>query len=91
MTGIHVQNRAMIEESKDRGYIAMLDRAEKKHGFKTGMRTRMADGMVMVSVTFYPSVKFHIQDVLQISPTYEYGPHRELTQEEWESTRDFLV
>lgn len=92
MTGIHGQNRAMIEELKNRGFIAQLDRAEKKHGFSTGMRTK-ADGfgVVMVSATFYPKVRFHIQDVVQVSPTYVYGPHRDLTQEEWNATMDFLL
>jgi hypothetical protein len=69
-----------------------FDRAEKKHGFSTGMRTKAdGSGLVMVSATFYPKVRFHIQDVVQVSPTYVYGPHRDLTQEEWNATRDFLL
>jgi hypothetical protein len=92
MTGIHGQNRAMIESSKYRGFIAHLDRAETKHGLSTGMRMKTdGDGLVMVSATLYPKVKFHIQDVLQMSPTYVYGPHRDLTQEEWNATGDFLL
>jgi hypothetical protein len=56
------------------------------------MRTKAdGSGLVMVSATFYPKVRFHIQDVVQVSPTYVYGPHRDLTQEEWNATRDFLL
>jgi hypothetical protein len=92
MTGFHGQNRAMIELSKDRGFISKLDRAEQKHGFATGMRSKVdGSGLVMITVTFYPETKFFVHDVLSVTPDYEYGPHRELTQDEWNATKSFLI
>jgi hypothetical protein len=76
MTRIHGQNRTLIEESTDRVFIAQFDCAETKYGFSTGMRTKLDGGGLVV---------------LQVSPTFVYGPHRALTQEEWNATRDFLL
>lgn len=78
-----------MEYIADRDQIRALDRAEKAAGFQTGMR-KLGDGFVLVSVVFYPKVTFWIHDVLSRSPTYEFGPHRELTQEEWDRTSSFL-
>ena len=89
MHKIFGQTRAMLEGHADRGQIAMLDRAEKSAGFRTGMRG-VEGGLVMISIRFYPKKIFYIQDVLSFTPEHVYGPHRVLTQEEWEKTRDWL-
>lgn len=85
----HGQTRASMEHVADREQMNALDRAEKKSGFLTGIR-RLGKGMALVSVVFYPKTMFWVQDVVRMSPTYEYGPHRELTQEEWDRTSSFL-
>jgi hypothetical protein len=65
--------------------LARIRDAEKVSGFKTGMRFK-GDGRVMISITFYPSTKFWIQDVFDPSNDKGYGEARELTKEEYEMT-----
>ena len=80
------ENKALARDT-----LARIRREEEKHGYKTGHRhVRDADGSmreIRVSVSFYPSVRFYISDVVDGVPVNA----RELTDEEYSPSYGLLL
>ncbi len=75
--------RAIAETVNDSSLTATLKKAEEKFDIETGVRFK-DDGQYMVSVLFYPKVRFFIQ---KMDPKdYTLGEARELTKEEYDQT-----
>lgn len=73
-------------KSLARDTMARVRQAEEKYGYVTGVRNvDNEDGVksVRVSVSFYPTAKFYISDVVDD----DYVNPRELTDEEYSGTR----
>lgn len=79
---------ADAEASKDKQAMARIRDAEKKSGFKTGLR--FSDrGCHLVQVSFYPSTKWWITDAgLTGKPI---GERRPMTAEEFQATRGLAL
>lgn len=79
---------AEAEQSGDKELLQAVKNAEKKHGFKTGVRFS-EKGQHLVKVNFYPKTTFHIADT--DSKGGVSGEFRPLTREEFDSTHSIIL
>lgn len=79
---------AEAEQSGDKELLKAVENAEKKFGFKTGVR--FSDkGQHLVKVNFYPKTTFHIADT--DASGVVSGDFRPLTRDEYETTHSIIL
>ncbi|WP_315921996.1 hypothetical protein [Mesorhizobium sp. SP-1A] len=79
---------AEAERTGDKELLRAVESAEKKFGFKTGVRFS-EKGQHLVKVNFYPKTTFHIADT--DANGIVSGEFRPLTREEFDSTHSIIL
>lgn len=79
---------AEAERTGDKKLLKAIESAEKKFGFKTGVRFS-EKGQYLVKVGFYPETTFVIVDT--DANGREIGDPRPLTREEFDETHSIIL